>query len=236
MISQNKTLIVGCSFVSRLNYRFETDLPVNGQKYQVLDNSGASNTALAACVLKAVSEQKYDQVIVLWSGVNRLDQQLSSSLGITNQSMLSQTGNIFWHHSGGKVGSGLSAASPKVLKNILHEQYVHTEVNPTYLSELTLLSIASAQGVLVKQGIPYKMGFIYNAYKPDVKDPNEHSLGKLDRSSSFTNLIDWYSFTQHQPPYEWAKKHNKLESDQFHPTRNAMIEWFKLAFDIDLTV
>lgn len=236
MDNKLRTLIVGCSFVSRLTYRFDTDLPVNAQKYHVIDNSGAGNTALAACVLQAVSEQKYERVIVLWTGVNRLDQPMSSNLGISNRSMISQTGNILWHHSGGKLGAGVEVGASSVLKNIFYEQYLYAENNKQYLSDLTLMSIASVQGVLVKQGIPYQMGFIYNAYKPAAKDPNEHTLGKLDRSSPLFRLIDWYSFTQYQPPYEWAKQNNKLEADHFHPTRNAMIEWFRLGFDIDLTV
>lgn len=232
----SRTLIVGCSFVSRLTYRLrDTDLHINAQTYHILDNSGAGNSALAACVLKAISEHRYDQVVVLWSGVNRLDQPLSSPLGVSNQSMVSQTGPVYWHHSGGKLGSGVEVDAPSLLANIYHSQYLYAEENTQYLSELTLLNIVAVQGALVKQGIPYKMAFIYNAYKPNLKDPNEHTLGKLDRSSSLFRLIDWYAFTQYQPPYEWAKQHNKLESDNFHPTRNAMIEWFNLAFEIDLT-
>lgn len=231
----NRTLIVGCSFVSRLTYRLQdTDWHINAQRYHIIDNSGASNTAIAACVLQTISEQKFDQVIVLWSGVNRLDQQMSGNLGVDNRSQISQTGNVFWHHSGGKLGAGVEVDSPSILKNIFHTQYLYAEQNTKYLSELTLMSIASVQGVLVKQGIPYKMGFIYNAYKPNARDQNEHTLGKLDRSSSLFNLIDWYSFTMHTPPYEWARQQHKLEADHFHPTRNAMVEWFKLALDIDL--
>jgi hypothetical protein len=61
----------------------------------------------------------------------------------------------------------------------------------------------------------------------------EPSCGKIDRSSTLVNLVDWSSFTTHQPPYEYARDINQLE-DGFHPKFTDMVEWFKRAFSIDL--
>lgn len=242
----SQTLLVGCSYLSRLTYRLhDDDLHINGKKYKILASPGSGNQAISARVLYEVSQQTYDRVIVLWSGVNRLDFPVSDELNNTypknssgNWVSRCPVGSAVWFHSGGILGTGPTekSATPEALKQFFQTQYLGTTSGSKYLSELTLMSIATTQSVLDKMKIPYQMGFIYNAYKPAAKDPNEHTLGKLDRSSPLFRLIDWYSFTQYQPPYEWAKQNNKLEADHFHPTRNAMIEWFRLGFDIDLTV
>jgi hypothetical protein len=36
-------------------------------------------------------------------------------------------------------------------------------------------------------------------------------------------------------PYEWAMRREQLEGDQYHPTRNAMIDWFREQMGVDIT-
>ena len=80
----NKTLIVGCSFVARLTYRLsDDDYHVNAQKYTILSSPGSGNQALAARTIYELSQNKYDQVVVLWSGINRLDFPVSAELNKT---------------------------------------------------------------------------------------------------------------------------------------------------------
>lgn len=240
----NRTLLVGCSFIDRLNYRLnESDYHINAKKYHVLASPGSGNQAIAARTIYQLSQDIYDRVVVVWSGINRLDFPISIELHKTyppnreNSWVCScPVGSMAWYHSGGILGSGPGelTATPEPLKRFFQTQYLGTESGSRYLTDLSLLSILSTQAVLGRANIPYQMAFIYDTQRSIPGEQEEHSHGIMDTTSPLYNQIDWKKFTRFESPYEWAKRHNKLESDQYHPTRNAMVDWFKLAFDIDL--
>lgn len=239
-----KTLIVGCSFVERLSYRLNsTDLRINGKKYQILASSGSGNQAIAARTIYQLSQTEYDRVIIVWSGINRLDFPISQELDRTyppnsenNWVSKCGIGSMVWYHSGGILGSGPGplTATPKPLKQFFQTQYLGTESGSRYLTDLSLMSILSTQAVLERANIPYQMAFIYDTQRSIPGEQEEHSHGIMDTTSPLYPMINWQKFTRFESPYEWAKRLNKLEEDQYHPTRNAMIDWFKLAMDIDL--
>jgi hypothetical protein len=78
------------------------------------------------------------------------------------------------------------------------------------------------------------MAFIYDTRRIIPQDTEEHSHGIMDTTSPLYSMVNWKKFTRFDSPYEWAKRHNRLESDNYHPTRNAIIDWFRLAMNIDL--
>lgn len=238
-----QTLLVGCSFLARLTYRLSNDdYHVNAQKYNVIASPGSGNQALAARTIYEVSQKKYDQVFVLWSGINRLDFPVSEELNNTyprneEGSWVARccVGSMVWFHSGGMLGSSVddSGATPKPLRDFFRTQYLGTTSGSRYLTELTLLNVLSTQAVLDKMKIPYQMGFIYDTQRS--QDPqHEHSHGVMYKDTPLYTAVDWQKFTRFESPYEWAKRLGRLESDNYHPTRNAMIDWFKQAADIDL--
>lgn len=239
-----KTLLVGCSFLARLTYRLsDSDLHVNAKKYNVLASPGSGNQSIAANTIYEVSQNHYNRVMVLWSGINRLDFPVSAELNKTypenkEGAWISRcsVGSMVWFHSGGMLGSGPGelSATPEPLKRFFQTQYLGTTSGSKYLTELTLLSILSTQAVLEKNKIPYQMGFIYDTQKSIPIETEEHSHGVMYKDTPLYNAVDWKKFTRFEAPYEWAKKNNTLESDNYHPTRNAMIEWLKLAADIDV--
>lgn len=239
----SQTLLVGCSFLARLTYRLSNDdYHVNAQRYQVLASPGSGNQALAARTIYQLSQQQYDQVIVVWSGINRLDFPISQELQRTypkrnenNWTACCTVGSMAWYHSGGICGSGTKeSATPDPLKQFFRTQYLGTESSSRYLTELSLMSILSTQAVLERTGTPYQMAFIYDTKRNDPKNPQEHSHGLMDQGSPLYSMINWQKFTRFESPYEWAKRLGRLEHDNYHPTRNAMIDWFQLAMNIDL--
>ncbi len=238
-----RTLLVGCSFLARLTYRLsEDDYHVNAQKYNVLASPGSGNQALAARTIYEVSQNSYDQVVVLWSGINRLDFPISQELQKTYPSNSEElwtaccsVGSMAWYHSGGICGSGTGeSATPEPLRQFFRTQYLGTTSGSKYLTELSLLGVLSTQTVLDKMKIPYQMGFIYDTQKSIPIETEEHSHGLMYRDTPLYSAVDWAKFTRFESPYEWAKRNKRLENDNYHPTRNAMVEWFKLAMDIDL--
>lgn len=97
------------------------------------------------------------------------------------------------------------------------------------------MSIVNLQSLLRARGIDHQMAFIHNTTHGDVGRQQEHSHGILDRSSPLDKLVDWSKFNMDSNPYEWAKHREQLEGDQYHPTRNAMIDWFREQMGIDMT-
>lgn len=237
-----QTLLVGCSFLARLTYRLsKDDLHINAKNFKILASPGSGNQALAARTIYEVSQEHYDQVAVIWSGINRLDFPISVNLRATypvntgkNWTACCGIGSMDWFHSGGILGTGLDVATPKPVQQWFRTQYLGTEPGSRYLTDLSLLAIASCQAVLAQQEIPYQMAFIYDTQRVTACEQQEHSLGLMDTESPLYNLINWRKFTTFESPYEWAKRQNLLENDNYHPTRNAMIDWFKHALHIDL--
>ena len=237
------TLLVGCSFLARLTYRMsDTDLAIDAKKYHVLASSGSGNQAIAARTIYQLSEHQYDHVIVLWSGINRVDFPISCDLHKTyppntkNQwTAYCSVGSMAWYHSGGILGTGTqNSHTPKSIKKFFQTQYLGAAANSCYLTDLSLLSIISTQAVLDSRDQSYQMAFIYDTQRNTFNHEQEHSFGCMDTSSPLYNMINWKKFCRFEAPYEWAKMSGKLETDQLHPTRNAMIEWFRLAMNIDL--
>jgi hypothetical protein len=238
-----KTLLVGCSFVDRLNYRLNNDdYHIDAKKYQVLSSPGSGNQAIAARTIYQLSQDTYDQVVVVWSGINRLDFPISQALQKTYPPVRDNlwpascgAGSMAWYHSGGICGSGTGeSATPEPLRQFFRTQYLGAESGSTYLTEMTLLSIISCQAVLEKLGVSYQMAFIYDTQRSIPQEIHEHCHGIMDATSPLYFMVNWKKFTRFDSPYEWAKQHNRLETDQYHPTRNAMIDWFRLAMNIDL--
>jgi len=237
----DNTLVVGCSFVSCL---LNDDNNIGYPRYTVFASPGSGNQAIAARAIYELSSQKYNSAVILWSGINRLDATLSKELQQNSYpddphiwTAKCDVGSMVWYHAGGLAGGGFGpgTTAPKPISDYFYNQYMAAMVSDRYLTELSLLGIISAQSLLERLKLPYKMGFIYDIHQDtDPANHNSHGHGKINSDTPLYNLVDWEKFTKFEPPYEWAKKQNLLSDDNYHPTTNAMIEWFKLSMDIDL--
>jgi len=229
------TLLVGCSFLSHLN--LENVHLINSDKYTILASPGAGNQAIAAQAIYEVCRTQYDQVVVIWSGINRVDIPIGAHLSRHYQAHGKghlyqwQIGNMSWFHSGGMLGD--TKQTPNAIKNFLQIQYMSEADQNQYLTELSLLSIVSTQAVLNQRKIPYQMGFIYDV-KSTEYDRFENCHGTIDQQTPLYHSVDWTKFTDYTSPYVWARDHNRLKEDGYHPTNDAMIDWFRLAMNIDL--
>lgn len=223
----SKTLIAGCSYVHKLKF----DEQVDHTRYIIHGSPGAGNQAIASRVIHEIAQQDFNQVVVLWSGVNRLDMPVPVLLHQTfDYNFVDVVGNIAWYHSGGLGCSGQSAESPKTVKQYFDTLYIGADQN--YLSELTLFNILSVQTLLKNKNIPYKMCFIYNTCNTNVSQ-HEMSHGVLTKESWLHSQIDWSAFVA-EPPWEWATAKGKLDYTGYYPTRDAFFEWFQEQLGIDL--
>jgi hypothetical protein len=231
-----RTLLVGCSFLAGLN--LENVHLINSSKYTVLASHGAGNQAIAAQTIYEVCRTLYDQVVVIWSGINRVDAPIGAHLSQHYQPRSKedhlyrwQIGKMSWFHSGGILGN--TSRTPKAIKNFFQTQYMSEADQNQYLTELSLLSIVSTQAVLNQHKIPYQMGFIYDV-KSTEYDQFEQCHGTINQQTPLYHAVDWTKFTDYTAPQVWARDHNRLKEDGYHPTKDAMIDWFRLAMNIDL--
>ena len=234
--------MIGCSFMSRLQARHAGDMGINAARYHVLASPGTGNQAIAARTMYHLAQEDYDRVVVLWSGINRIDFPVSEELQRTQHNnpegdwvASCNIGSMAWYHSGGFLGTGVFGAVPEPVQIFMRAQYLGSAPNSKYLSELTLMSIVNLQSLLKARGIEHQMAFIHNTTHGDVGRQQEHAHGILDRSSPLDKLVDWNKFNLDSNPYEWAMRREQLEGDQYHPTRNAMIDWFREQMGIDMT-
>lgn len=231
-----KTLIVGCSFCNNLiwdRYTNKIDWNVHPDIH-VAAAPGAGNEFMAARLMYECSLKKYDQVFVLWSGINRIDVSISKKLkqviGGCNFSV--ELGPTVWYHSGGIAGSWADDKYiyPDIVKKLIKNQYL--ESGSSYLSDRTFRSIITAQSFLSKQNISYKMAFTYDIHKKYFYE--ESFFGQADVTSPMYKLIDWDQIQTENSLYEWAISDPTRMSDEIHPSRNAMREWILDNFKLDI--
>jgi hypothetical protein len=244
MSATDKILIVGCSFISNLQpapgHPIPEDYPINLDRFVLRGASGAGNQSMAARVMYECTQQKYSKVIVLWSGVNRIDVPIGIALhnvlpknknGFPLYPYYTRIDNMVWYHSGGYRMSGTTDSCPKFLQTFFDNQY--RSADQRYLSNLTLLSIIQTQSFLKAQNMPFEMSFIYdtNGKYDNTVGP---ACGPLELDSPLSTMVDWNSFTAKVPPYEYAVNQPNGLQDGFHPTNEVMMNWFKEHLDIDL--
>lgn len=235
-------LIVGCSFCSTLGEQKAGQWQLHPD-IKVASTSGTGNQAIAARVLYECSLKRYKQVIVFWSGINRLDTVITRALhetypgaaiGRPAYSFCTPLLDTVWYHSGGKAGSWTwDDTCPSDIKQIFKTQYLGATAK--YLSQISLESIVSVQSFLNSRNIDYKMTFIYNITRIDYK--HEHCFGQVDITTPAYSQVDWDAIQTTQTVYDWAITNpSRIEDDQFHPTRTAMKEWIMDNFKLDISV
>ena len=236
------TLIVGCSFCSTLGKQKSDQWQLNPDVV-VRATPGTGNQAMAARVAYECAQAQYDRVIVIWTGINRLDTMITRNLHETypgarklqpEYSFCTPLTQSVWYHSGGQAGSWTwDSTCPPEIRQIFKTQYLGA--NSTYLTDISLCNIFYTQSFLEKLDIDYQMSFIYDPFFDYSKTSHEHYFGTVDPDSAYYKLVDWTKIPTSNTVFEWASQdHARLESDQLHPTRNSMREWINFTFGIDI--
>ena len=228
-----RVLVVGCSFVGLLNPK-QLAKHNPGHLFDVCGMSAAGNQSIAAQTLYKLSTQKYDHVIVLWSGINRIDVPLGNMVHNTmnyptNQPCYVKVGNHFWYHSGGFGCGGIYPPTPDFIIKYFHAQY--REPDSLYLTDISLQLVWSVNNVIKSLGIPFYSSFIYDIHEDYTDSVDkmfghslDYTLGKANRDSTFLPMLA-DSLTITNTPYECARDSNNLDTDEFHPTRDFMLNW-----------
>ena len=229
-----KTLLVGCSFLDNLRKHLK-----ESKQTHILSSAGSGNQAIAAQTIHQIAQQNYNQVVILWSGINRLDVSVPTELRQTwktsNWIASRDVGSATWYHSGGMLGSGTIDPTPATIQKWFNQQYLGCNINSAYLNEITLQAIATTQAVLEQQKINYCMSFVYDVEQGGIGTEHEASHGVLNKKLPVAKLINWEKFVAKQAPYEWCKDRNWLDTDNYHPTAFGMLNWLREQMNIDIS-
>lgn len=230
-----RTLVVGCSYVQHMHVYQDTD------DFLIIGNSAAGNPSISATVLYHCLKETFQRVIVLWSGVNRIDVPVPINLhralpkdknGYPAYIFYTELDDVVWYHSGGYRPGGFVDPCPNFLKELFANQYRGTAPNPKYLSDLTLAAIVNTQSFLSVRGIAHDMSFIYDI--DEQMDKNSATCGALLKTGPLYQAVDWTRFVDDEPIYNQARSRGQLTNDAFHPQPRFMIDWCNHAFDITL--
>lgn len=238
-----KILISGCSFTQWPEspggpnscwprYLGELD---NNYQITTVGEPAAGNQYISDSVVRATLENDYDMVLVMWSGVSRLDYltsledpawvELFDSYGFYRRLPGNKLGYIF---SGGQMGTWFK--NP-VAHKMFYEQYkVSSELS---LANINLLEIIKLQNHLIAKKIPYKFMSYVNYWTEGKNLSPNGDFGVLGFPElvSLINGIDfnqWIFDGERRCIYDVAKEKNSFREDGFHPGPEAHSYWANL--------
>ena len=232
-------LISGCSFThwpeqpgSEKNICWPAHLSGidDGINITNLAEPGAGNQYIADSVIRAVCEQpdRFDIVLVMWSGVSRLDfltdlsdptwHAMFDSYGFYRRlpACPNKLGYIF---SGGFLGPwAQNDATRSIFKNLYRVS------DRTSLAHINLIEIIKTQQFLAAKKIPHLFMSYVNYWVKDqgyVSPNGDFGVMAMPELQPLVSAIDFSSWLfaddQRQCIYDLAKQRDDFHGDRFHP-------------------
>lgn len=242
-------LISGCSFTQWPEYpggpnicwpKFLGDLNSDWNIKNIAEPA-AGNQYIADSVIRSVIQERPDMVLVMWSGVSRLDyltsledpawEHLYDSYGFYRRvdDCPNQLGYIF---SGGQMGTWYKN---DVAHKMFYEMYKVS--SPLSLATINLMEIVKLQNFLENKKIPYYFMSYVNYWNTDaVVSPNGDfgvlTFPGLQNLISEINFDRWiFTDDRRNGIYEMAKQQQDFQPDGFHPGISIYQQWAKVVND-----
>ena len=217
-----KTLINGCSF-SRGPNSWPYYLKSIDQKQLVnLAQAGAGNSFIHESTISELSRREYDLVLIMWSGISRIDYKVGSSDFVQSKytSLYQHTRNDWpekivepvddqlYVEKDWVFGCGHINREQAILEsNLFTGIYKHLDYEDFVYH--FLIKVLSLQNTLLAMNIPYVFSF-YNDYKKD-----------LQMFSNLCKLIKWQNILLEPNIYTITKNNNWFDQDGIHPGADA---------------
>lgn len=232
-----KILISGCSFTQWPEYPGGPNVCwpryITNHEITTVGEAAAGNQYICDSVVRETLQNKYDMVIVMWSGVSRLDyltsledsawESLFDSYGFYRRLNGIPLGYIF---SGGRMGTWYK--NP-VAHKMFYEMYkVSSDLS---LATINLQEIIKLQEYLKAKNIPYKfMSYVNYWGNGEHLSPNgDFGVADHPELKVFTDSIDWnnwlFSNDNKDGIYELSKELNSFADDGFHPSSLVHQKW-----------
>jgi len=247
-ISMN-ILISGCSFTQWPEYpagpntcwpRYLQELEPTWTVKNI-GEAGAGNQYISDGIVRHILENpriQYDRVLVMWSGVSRLDyltgledpawQELFTNYGFYRRvdGCPDKLGYIF---SGGQMGTWF--ANP-IAEKMFREMYKVS--SPLSLATINIMEMIKLRGFLESRGIDYRfMSYVnYWGLEDNLSRNGDFGIGKFPEVQRLLQDMDWskWIFTDERRNgiYEMAVANNDLQDDRFHPATATQQAWAEL--------
>lgn len=242
-----KILISGCSFTHWPQYAGGPNVcwpeqlkKINNQhQYVNLAEPAAGNQYICDSVIRYCLSEPVDLVLVMWSGMSRLDyltsledpawEELFHSYGFFRYLPGGKLGYIF---SGGKMGTWFKHP---VAHKMFYEMYKVS--NDLSLGTINLMEIIKLQQFLKSRNQKYVFMSYINYWKPHaVPDFNgDFSVTAIPELSELITAIDfgpWLFLDQDRScVFDLAIKNNDFLPDGIHPNIQSHTEWAHLVND-----
>jgi hypothetical protein len=225
-----KILLVGCSFVSKINSwaKVITDYFPESDRIAA---SGAGNRWIHSIIQDYTTKKNYELVLVMWSGYTRLDiptawiHRRSDKYDFCHDKKLFTESSVDWISSGALNGSWRGSKDPQ-LRSLFENLYI--EIDHEIAAYMTLSDIISSQSLLKSRNIPYYFMTYINYWSQDRPNNNLKSFYydtdlSLDRFRNLAYLkehIDWERWIFDSGTngiYERCLSINDLDEDKLHP-------------------
>lgn len=242
-----KVLISGCSFTQWPAHpggpnvcwpKYLQDLHPDW-KIKSLAEAGAGNQYICDSIIRETINDNYDLILVMWSGVSRLDyltsleddawEKLFDSYGFYRRLPDNKLGWIF---SGGQMGTWFK--NP-VAHKMFYEMYkVSSKLS---LANINLIEIIKLQSYLEAKKLNFKfMSYVNYWTTGDHISPNG-DFGVYD-FAELKGIIDQIDFAkwifldnEKRSIYDLAIANKNFQNDMFHPGAQTHQDWAKLVSD-----
>ena len=235
-------LISGCSFTQWPEYPggpnvcWPKYLGTNNQ-FTNLGEAAAGNQYICDSVIREVLSKpnRYDKVVVMWSGVSRLDYLTSLEDSAWN-SLFDSYGfyrrlpdnKLGWIFSGGQMGTWFKHP---VAHKMFYEMYKVS--SPLSLASINLMEIIKLQNFLDAKQIPYMFSSYVNYWTTGPALSPNGDFGVCDFPELNTlikeiNFDKWLFDGDRGCLYDVARRMNNFMEDGFHPGAEAHQYWAKL--------
>ena len=221
-----KILVNGCSF-SRgpisWPYYLKGLTDKTGQGIINLAQAAAGNTYIHDTTMRILEKEKFDLVLIMWTGIHRIDKQITPNnvdqMGTVYCSKQQSLKNDWpekvvdpindqtfveknWIFGTGGIDNATSKVS-SLFKN--DYRYIGSEE----FKDQFIVKLVSLQNTLKQLDIPYVFSF-YQPYTDEIKK---------------STLIDWDNCIINDNISNIAKKLNSYENDDYHPGLEANQKW-----------
>jgi hypothetical protein len=238
-----KILISGCSFTQWPEYPGGPNIcwpkhfaEINPEhEIRCVAEPAAGNQYIADSVVRSVITERPNHVLVMWSGVSRLDfltsledpnwESMYDSYGFYRRvdQCPSELGYIF---SGGRVGTWFDNS---VAKQMFTQMYKVS--SPLSLASINIMEMIKTQHFLKSKGIPYHfMSYVnYWTSEEHVSRNGDFGVMAFPQLKSMINELDFsqWIFTNDRRDgiFEIAKETNNFQPDGFHPGDTVSKSW-----------
>lgn len=226
-----KILASGCSFTAGGPKQSWPTLIDQKSYVTNLGRASAGNRYIGQSIINELSTKPgfYDIVLVMWSGLRRIDLNVSK---ITYDMLNGEHSTELNNHYYGFVGDAYTHAYGAGLLKLFGQEYFMLADEQADVIE-SLTQMVCLQSFLKSMNMPYRF-MSYINYWNDWDQVTNINCGvyKYQSCRALTEQIDFSNFifynNQRDGIYEFAKENNLLDSDGFHPSLSGHQSWANL--------